>query len=257
MRTSEFTLDMGKYGLTCRLVSPEAAELASQPGLVINLAGDRRTTLGSPNYNDPSEEFVRAGHRALSFDLPGHGERIDEHGEGIAGWRAALLAGRDPFERVVVDGVAAIDACLERGTASEGRIFVSGVSRGGYCALRLAAQDRRISGVAGIAPVTDWRVLSEFASVKDLPEVASLALDNWAAALAERPVFLTVGNHDHRVGTHACVRFAQRLVEHEDPAAERLSQVQLQVVDAPGHAIGKEWRVRGALYLLELCKAVV
>ena len=40
--------------------------------------------------------------------------------------------------------------------------MVYGVSRGGYMGLRLAAADRRVCGVVGMAPCTDWSHLHEF-----------------------------------------------------------------------------------------------
>jgi len=101
----------------------------------------------------------------------------------------ALLAGDDPFARFVANGKKVIDACLEKDLARPGKIFVCGGSRGGYCALRLGAADPRINGIAGLAPVTDWRVLSEFSAVTERPEVAALALHHWAADLAGRSIW--------------------------------------------------------------------
>ena len=254
MITREFELDRGEYSLACRLDGPDERDIALRPGLVLSLASDRLSSLENPAFSDAATAFVKAGHYALSFDLPNHGDRVDEHGEGIAGMCAAFLAGRDPFQRVVADGVAAIDACLTEGIVADDMVFVSGVSRGGYCALRLAAEDRRVAGVAGIAPVTDWRILSEFAAVRDSPEVAALALDNWATSLATRPVYLAIGNRDNRVGTVACVRFAQRVLDAEAAGEVVSSQLRLHVVDSPGHALDTKWRLLGARFLLELCK---
>jgi S-formylglutathione hydrolase FrmB len=108
-----------------------------------------------------------------------------------------------------------IDACLAKGMG-QGGIFACGVSRAGYCALRLAATDDLIDGVAGLAPVVDWRYLREFVAVREDTDVALLALNHRAEALAGRAIFLAIGNYDQRVISAACVRFALRLAELEE-----------------------------------------
>ena len=117
----------------------------------------------------------------------------------------------------VQHGKAVIDACLamELGT---GGIAVCGTSRAAYCALRLAAADERIGAIAGLAPVTDWRRLHEFAAHRRRTDVAALALEHWADKLAGRALFMAIGNRDRRVGTDACVALANRIYEIEAAA---------------------------------------
>ena len=184
---------------------------------------------------------------------PNHGDFVDQYGQSIDGICAAFVAGDDPFARFVAHGKAAIDACVEKGLARPGRIFACGGSRGGYCALRLTAAEKRIDGVAGLAPVTDWRILREFEAVKERADVAGLALQNWAVELAGRPVYLAIGDHDHRVGTHACVELALRIFEEEKPVEEGTSTVEVHVVQAAGHALPEEWKIEGGRFLLRRC----
>ena len=253
VETTEFVVETPAGPLTCGLASPAADAAAAEPALLLAFGGARHGVLGPDARNPTVEAFAAAGHRVVSFDLPNHGDLVDQHGESISGMCAAFAAGHDPFARFVDHGVAVIDACLEMGLAAEGRTFVCGVSRGGYCALRLAAADSRVAGVAGIAPVTDWRILQEFSAVKERPEVAALALGNWAADLAGRPVYLAIGDHDHRVGTHACVGLAGRILEHEDPTVAGSSRIELHVVESAGHGLADPWRVEAAHFLLRLC----
>jgi dienelactone hydrolase len=245
MTVTEFPVET----LTCALAAPAAP--APDPALLLTFSGTRQMSTERSPYVMAAQAFTSAGHYALSFDLPCHGDRIDVHGEGIAGFCADLIAGGDPFARFIADGKAAIDACLERGIGSSGKIFAYGISRGGYCALRLAAADPRIRGVAGIAPVTDWRVLKEFAQVRDRPVVEATVLDHVAPALARRPVFMIIGNRDARVGTHCCLRFAQRLFEAE--AGQNASASELHVIDSPGHGLPDEGYLAGAQFLLRRC----
>ena len=200
----EFSVEVKGQPLTCLLAEPN--ELSDRPALLLNFASDSATTLKTEPYSITPRMFLDAGHRALSFDLPCHGDRaVPGQPKGIAGFCAEWVRGTDVFAGFVEEGHAVIDALIERKLAEPDRIFVSGTSRGGYCALRLMAADERIRAAAAFSPVTDWRVLKEFASVKNAPEVADLALTCFSAALVGRTVWTAIGNCDARVGTDACL----------------------------------------------------
>lgn len=138
MDISEFEVETDSGPLACRL-APTPEDAAADPALLLAFGGNRQGVLSREECFGPAELFVRAGHCALSFDLPNHGDLVDEYGQSLEGMCAAFVAGDDPFARFVASGTAVIDACLERGTVQSGRIFVCGGSRGGYCALRLAS----------------------------------------------------------------------------------------------------------------------
>lgn len=239
--------------LPCTLAAPAEGEGVAEPALLLIFGGARKGVLSDEPHNVVADFFVQAGHLALSFDLPNHGDLVNEHGPGIAGMCAALSAGDDPFARFVANGIAVIDACLEKGIGRPGKIFICGSSRGGYCALRLAAADARINAIAALEPVTDWRILQEFNEIKERSDVGALALEHYAAALAGRPLYLAIGNHDHRVSTHACIRFVSRILEYENPLTPGSSAIEMHVVDSPGHNLTPEWRIEGARFLLRLC----
>ncbi|MCX6049425.1 MAG: hypothetical protein NT075_30360 [Chloroflexi bacterium] len=247
---TEATLTTTSGPLTYRLHIPSAPQRAANPALLLTFSSTRTASFEETPYDIPAKLFAEAGHYVVSFDLPNHGEQINTFGTGIVGMCAAFNAGQDPFAQFVAQGRAVLDSCLAQGVAASGGIYACGVSRAGYCALRLAAADQRITGVAGLAPVTDWRVLTEFAAVREAPAVAALVLDHYAEALAQRAVFLTIGNHDERVGTDCCVRFALRLFTLESEQAAGVSKIQLHIVDSPGHSLADEWRAAGAKFLL-------
>ncbi len=244
MKISDFSIPANGERLTCSLAAPDGPS-AAEPALLLTFGMTRGSALGEAPHDLPARIFTEAGHYALSFDLPNHSERVDRFGEGIVGLCAAFMAGHDPFVRFVADGQAVIDACRRQGIPGSERIVACGVSRAAYCALRLAAADRRILAVTGLAPVTDWRALSEFAGVADRPEVAALALDNWAAELAGRGVFLVIGNADGRVSSAACVRLVLRIVEEEARQGLVSSTFELHVVPAEGHSLSADWRSAG------------
>lgn len=253
---SDFPIRVGDRTVMGLLAEPDKEHVADDPAMLLTFSQSRRESMGKAPYDEAAKVFVAAGHRALSFDLPEHGDRVTPgRTEGIAGMCQALLAGDDPFERFVADGRAAIDACIEKHLAKPGRIYVCGVSRAGYCVLRLAAADPRIGGAAGLAPVTDWRALREFAAAKDRPEVAALALEHYADRLAGRPIYLAIGNRDDRVGTECCLRMALRLTEEESRRKLGKSRLCFLVVDdSPGHSLDLRWRRAGAEFLLRQVK---
>lgn len=247
---TEITIATPTGPLTYSLHTPDAAQRAPNPALLLTFSSTRQASFDETPYDIPAKMFAEAGHSVISFDLPNHGEQVNPFGAGIVGMCAALNAGQDPFAQFVSQGSAVLDACLAKGVETTGGIFACGVSRAGYCALRLAAADQRVTGVAGLAPVTDWRRLTEFAAVREEPAVEALALDHYAETLAGRAVFLTIGNHDERVGTDCCVRFALRLFTLEQAQTIGASKIQLHIVDSPGHSLADEWRAAGAKFLL-------
>ena len=253
MNISEFSVEASGGQVVCRLGAPDEDVRVQEPGLVLFFGGARDDAFADPEGNGMAAHmFVEAGHFAASIDLPGFGDAADDYGSGIRAMCAAFIGGDDPFSRVVSQAKAVIDECRQQYVGEAGRIVTLGVSRGAYYALRLTAEDNRVGGVAGIAPVTDWRLLGEFAEVRQQSDVAALALTNWAAALAGRAVYLAIGNHDHRVGTHTCVHLAHAILEAEDPEAEGESKLNLHVVDSPGHTLERDWREKGVRFLLEV-----
>lgn len=247
----DFTLDRpyGKLGVS--VISPPSEKLAKEPLLLLNFSSDRRESLPGGKYGGIAQPFLDAGNRIASFDLPQHGERIDKYGSGIAGMSASVAAGQDPFAVFVEDGRSVIDELIKRGLATEGKIMICGVSRGGYCALRLASADNRVSAVCALAPVTDWAALEEFAAIKDRPAVEKLAMTHFAENLAGRRVYAAIGNADTRVSTAACTRFILALNEVEARRNLKESSLRFLIVDdSRDHSLNSHWRKEGIQFLL-------
>jgi len=258
MQCNNFAIRSGSRQVTWSLIEPADDEQATDPAIVIVFAGTRSGVAAAESGHDPAGAFVRAGHRVISMDIPSHGERvITGQPQGLHGLCAALEAGQDPFEPFVTDVVAVIDACVDRGIARAGRIFAAGRSRLGYAALRLAAADRRIGGVAAYAPVVDWRILSEFARVKDAPIAASVALAGFVDQLAARPILVIIGEHDERVGTACVEAFATSLGAVPWDGSSPSGNLPLLAIDATveGHTVSDRWVRAGAGYLLALADA--
>ncbi|MEZ4865062.1 MAG: hypothetical protein R3C14_27350 [Caldilineaceae bacterium] len=232
---------------------PPARSQATATALLLTFCSTRQAAFYEEPQAIPAHLFAAAGHAVVSFDLPNHGAQINHFGQGIAGFCAAFCAGTDPFAQFIEQAQAVIHACLAQGIG-QGGIVACGVSRAGYCALRLAAAEPRIRAVAALAPVTDWRRLQEFAAVRDQPTVAALALEHWAAQLAGQALYVAIGHDDARVGSDACVRFVLRLLEARAAQRDQLPALQFHLVDAPGHTLADPWRRAGAEFLLAQIK---
>ena len=236
--------------ITVTILSPSKDKLAKHPALLMTFSTRRHASLFTEPFCLTTRAFLEHGHRVLSFDLPCHGERVDRFGKWIDGLRNSFVAEVDPFEMFVQDGQAVITECIVRGRAVAGRIAVQGVSRGGYMAFRLLTADKRIAMGIGMAPVTDWRVLSEFASIRDRQDVAALRLTHFVKKMAGKRVYLAIGNQDSRVGTAACRDFYHALKKAQTDAGYDASYVQLNLTDDPGHSINSGYP-RGIEFLLK------
>ena len=249
---TEFTIRGERDEISVRMLSPTPEHLCHEPGLLLTFAADRETTLNDEPYCYTARRFLAHGHRVLSFDLPNHGEQVDQHGSGIGGLRNAFVAGEDRFAEFVADGLAVVNHYVQLYKERSGRIVVGGTSRGAYFALRLLAADPRIVGGAGFAPVIDWRDLQEFAEERDSDDVAALRLPLFADSMRGKRVYLAIGNHDRRVSTASCCRFYLALVESDAGASHDDENVDLYLTDDVGHTLSEAWYRRGTDFLLEL-----
>lgn len=246
---TEFSVAPGGRKLDCLMCEP--ASLATQPAVLIHLATEREQLRGEGIYGLTCKAFLAAGNRVVGFELPNHGKRVGNwKKQEIAGFCEAFVAGQDPFKMVVEDGRAVVDEIIARGWASAGRIYIAGCSRGGYCALRIMAADRRIAAAAADAPVTDWRALTEFAGAKERPDVAALALTHYAADLADRPVWVGMGNCDNRVSTAYFLAFCHAIAVEQEKRGMEKSPFEAHVVEAPGHGFPEDGRKQGAEWLV-------
>jgi esterase FrsA len=251
-RREDFNVEAGGRRFVASVLSPVEGKLAKDPALLLTFAGERGMSLLKEPYCKAAKAFLRGGHRAASFDLPGHGDRVDPRfGKSIASFKNALVAGTDVFANVAEDGRAVIGEYIQRGLAKPGRIAVAGTSRGGYMALRVLAGDERVAAGAGFAPVTDWRMLTEFAAARERADVAELRLAQFAGRMAGRGVYLAIGKTDDRVGTAACRELHRALVAANETTGRGASLVEFNLTDDAGHSMGAEGYERGAAFLLK------
>jgi pimeloyl-ACP methyl ester carboxylesterase len=247
----DIDVEVGGRIITARILSPVDGQLAADPLLMLHFTGEKESALYEAPYSHTTTQFLEAGHRVLSFDLPSHGTRIDHFGESLTGFCNAFVSGQDPFLLFIEEAIAVIDRCITEGLASAERIVACGTSRAAYLAVRLMAAEPRIAAVAAIAPVTDWRALSEFASAVERPDVAALHLSEFVNELVGRPIYIVIGNHDARVSTPSCCQFYIDLVNAHTHRGYDDSLIRFEVLDVPGHFSPAAWHRAGGVFLLD------
>ncbi|MBO9608223.1 MAG: prolyl oligopeptidase family serine peptidase [Paenibacillaceae bacterium] len=223
--------------------------------LLLNVAMDRERTVRQHPYSILAECLQEQGHYTLSFDLPCHGAWACGGGEGIVGIAAAVAAGGDPFADFIAVARAILTRVLSGRAAACRAVYAGGTSRGAYFALRLAAVDARITRIAAMAPVTDWRELREFAAIRERADVAALALCEYIPALLGKSVFMTIGYADGRVSTARCAQFYVELHERNrglhDDAGRGEGRVVLLITEDEGHQLEEKRYRQGAAFLLK------
>lgn len=234
----------GDHGATLLLPDDQPAR-----GMLVTLAGSRADALTSWPHRIAADRAHAAALAVLSLDLPCHGDWHDGAAAGIDGLAEHVAQGIDPFANWGDWALAQI--ARSRARLPPGPLVICGVSRGAYAALRLALREPAIDAVAALAPVIDWRVLREFASIREQPAAAALDLVPQAAALAGRAVFIAIGAADRRVGSERCLAFAAALWHAEAALGLEHSAARLHVVEGHDHALPDAWRHAGTSFLLE------
>lgn len=246
----DFTVLSFGVQVSCRLFSPLEQHLAAEPLLYLSCANTIERSLQTYPYCNAVDFFLSQGHRVAAFDPPCHGSRAGSHGSDIPGLCASFLAGEDPFEAFVHDGKKVIDACIDEGITEPGKIVVGGVSRSGYFALRLLAEEPRIAALAAFCPVTDWRVIG-LSHVKERKEVADLWLGHYVDRLVGKPIMLIIPNHDTVVKTERCLQFYIDLQDANSRAGYDDRWVDLLCTDDPFHTCSGVYYTKAADFLIK------
>jgi dienelactone hydrolase len=176
------------------------------------LATTPETSLGEDYYRQAGDYLWKNGYLLVSVDLPCHGqEQREGEPSGLDGWRFRADRGEDFVADLTGRLSAVLDFLIAEGYADPERIAVCGTSRGGYSALQFAAADKRVKCVAAFSPVTDLVALREFHGAEENPLVEKLAIGQRAADLADRAVWIVIGDRDERVSSDKAIAFARKV----------------------------------------------
>jgi dienelactone hydrolase len=195
----------------------------------------------APVYSEVGRHLAQHGFISVTIDPPCHGAdaRAGEPGE-LQGWRARVEKGGDLIGEFNLRARSVLDHLIREGYADPNQIAACGNSRGGFLAYHFAAAEPRIKAVAGFSPVTNLPALREFEGMAQHEGTKKLALVEQATRLADRPVWLSIGNHDERVSTDDAITFARRVTAAHQarPESKDLpSRVTLIVGPSRGHSM--------------------
>ncbi|MDB5340144.1 MAG: esterase [Planctomycetaceae bacterium] len=225
------------------------------PTLIV-LAGAAEETLASAYFLQSGVPLGKQGYLCVSIDLPCHGQDVMAgEGGGIAGWRKRLEADKPLMSDLGRRGKAMLDYLVANGYTDVEKIAATGTSRGGFSALHLAAQDPRIRCVAAMAPVTDLFVVTEFKGMMHPERAAALSVSNLANELANRNVWLVIGDRDERVGTDNMIAFGRKLSAVAIEKKFNSSSIEIHVLAEPqGHTTPKGAAQQSATWIAEQLK---
>lgn len=242
----EFHATCGDRTIPAIIASPPQKQLHPDPVLLLTIGG--ASTHFVPPNQLPAEYFWSHGHPAVSFNTQAMPDDLTELCHNI-------MQGVDPFEAFIQEARAVLNHCTAEGWAKPDRIVVTGISRYAYLAFRLMAADERLKIGGGFAPVTDWRELTEFSAQRDTLQIADLRLSLFADQLAGRQIYMTIGNHDQRVGTLSACRFFLGLNQANQKRGFGAELVDFNVTQDIGHTCGDEWYQHGMKILLDWATA--
>lgn len=206
------------------------------PAMII-LSGNIEDSLAKPNFLKAGKYLAPRGFLCISIDIPNHGKLAEKGYSGLVGWGKRAAEGKD----FVVDSnerlKKVIDYLIAEKQIDPAKIVVTGVSRGGFLALRYAAFDKRVKAAVSYAGVTDLRKLKEFEVAANVKSVDDMSLEAHVDALVGRPVLLMIGDRDDRVGTDSAIAFMRKLAAAAQKANVP-SEAELRVVSEPrGHSL--------------------
>lgn len=215
-------------------------ERPSQPApTLFVLQGSLESIEGEPTYTKVVRILSGSGFIGVALDAPAHGEnmRVGEPPE-LKGWRARVERGEDFVSSFVGHARSVLDYLIAEGYTDPEKVAACGTSRGGFLAFHFAAMEPRIKLVAGISPVTDLMALQEFEGIPASEGAGKLSLAKLALQLAGRRVWVSIGNHDLRVGTDRAIEFTRALVTNAAPPrrTDAVIPVELLVSPTAGHA---------------------
>ena len=185
-------------------------------------------------FNQPAAFLKEDPMRVFSFTLPGHGGEL-KNSEAIAYWAEAFASGQNPIRDFVEQAKANIDELVQRNLIDPQRLAAAGLSRGGFVATHLAAQDERVKIILGFAPMVSLELSEEFKKEPVSASVIESSLEALIPRLTSKMLRFYIGNRDLRVHTDACYSFIRKLTDAAYVAKVSSPQVELVISPSIGH----------------------
>lgn len=200
---------------------------------VIFFALSAKMTLHQDPFNQPALALAEQGIRVFSWDLPFHEQGKDPH-EAMHHWAKEFAHNSHFVSDYIQLCKRNIQFLIDKNLIDPSLLAVAGLSRGGFIAAHLAAQERRIRWVLGFAPLTRPEPLEEF-KVNSSQNYEDVALIHLVDQLSDTHVRFYIGNHDIRVQTHACYLFIKELTDRSFERGIRSPLAELIIYPSIGH----------------------
>lgn len=187
-------------------------------------------------YTETGRQLAKQGWLYVTLDPPCHG-RDSKEGEPptLSGWAHRVKNGEELMKPFVTRCRDVLDWLVAERYTDPDKVAAGGTSRGGFCALHFTAAEPRVKAVVCISPVTNPLALREFAGVKP-EQTARINAKALADELAGRPIWMSVGNDDKRVGTDHCISTCRRFVAaSRQRKPDAVAPVELIIAPSNGH----------------------
>jgi dienelactone hydrolase len=234
-RLSQSTMLRTASGIEFALVGTKGARPA--PVLFV-MGGAAQEIVENESSNLVGWLLAKHGFLSVALDIPCHGKdrRPGEPG-GMACWRARLEKGENLLSGFMSRLSSVIDFLIREGYADPTVLGAAGPSRGGFMALHAAAVEPRLRYAVAFAPLTDLLALREFQGIADPSPARALDVMLLVDKLVDRPILVSIGHNDERVGTRHAMDFALRLMElsqlHKKPMTHFWSGDDIKLVVTP------------------------
>lgn len=216
---------------------------------VIYFALSATETLFVDPFNQPALEIAEKGIRVFSWNLP-------FHEEGVEPWLAmdkcydAIRT--NPFFLIDFIDLSRnhLNALYQQGLIAPHPLGVMGLSRGGFMATHLAAQDERIKFILGFSPITEIDYLKDFED--SCNPIEKINLEFLTKQLLHTQLRFYIGNNDERVSTDACYNFIKKLTQTFIGNGVRTAPVEMMIspsIGQKGHGTSPSIFKEGAEWL--------
>lgn len=203
-------------------------------------------------FSETGRQLAERGWLYVTLDPPCHGrDAVEGEPATLSGWAHRVKHGQDLMTPFVTRCRDVLDWLVAEGYTDAEQVAAGGTSRGGLCALHFTATEPRVKAVVAISPVTKLVVLREFAEIKP-EQTAKFDASSLAEKLAGRSIWISIGNHDERVGTDDCIETCHRFVaaaRKQKPDA--IAPVELIVAPTKGHTAIDNAYTLAAEYVLK------
>lgn len=204
-------------------------------------------------YNQPAVFLEKFPMRIFSLDLPAHGPELPAI-HAMSAWAEEVSLGRDPITPFVHQVKTVVDDLKLQGALIDGKLAVSGLSRGAFIACHVAASIPDVGTILGFSPLTELTFAKEFKNLRENPLAEALNLKHLIPSLVGKTLRFYIGNLDIRVGTHRCFHFIESLAQESFHHKIRSPQVELFIkpsIGQYGHGTSKETFHEGAAWIVQ------